>query len=215
MASEPGDETDEGQRTKDESHSSSVLRPSSAPPAGGAVRRALALLFVIAISASIFLFRDRLVGLAAYGYVGLFLLNVATSATLILPVPGLALAFAAGSSFSPALVGLAVGSGSTLGELTGYLAGVSGRGVAENRVRYEQVRGWMARYGLWVIFVLSLIPNPLFDVAGMISGALRIPVWKFLGACWAGKVIKATLIAYLGAGTANVVGPAVQNWIGR
>jgi uncharacterized membrane protein YdjX (TVP38/TMEM64 family) len=179
------------------------------------LRRALALLFVIAISVAILLFRERLTALASYGYVGLFLLNVATSATLILPVPGLALAFAAGSSFSPIGVGLAVGGGSTLGELTGYLAGYSGRGAVENQARYQRVQGWMRRYGLWVIFVLALIPNPLFDVAGIICGVLRIRLWKFLLAAGAGKVLKAMLIAYLGAGTINLLGPAVQNWMGR
>jgi uncharacterized membrane protein YdjX (TVP38/TMEM64 family) len=179
------------------------------------IRRLLALLFVIAISAAIIIFRDQLARLMAYGYLGLFLLNVAASATLILPVPGLALAFAAGSSFSPLGVGLAVGCGSTVGELTGYLAGYSGRGVVENQAQYERVQGWMRRYGLWVIFVLALIPNPLFDVAGIFCGVLRIPAWKFLLAAGVGKVLKATLIAYLGAGTVNLLGPALQNWIGK
>ena len=112
---------------------------------------------------------------------------------MILPAPGLALAFAAGGSLSPLLVGLAVGSGSAVGELTGYLAGVSGRGVIENQARYDQIRGWMRSGGLWVIFFLSLVPNPLFDIAGITAGAMRIPVWKFLAATWGGKVIKATL----------------------
>jgi membrane protein YqaA with SNARE-associated domain len=179
------------------------------------VCRILALLLVVAISVTIVLFRDRLAGLTAYGYVGLFLLNVAASATLILPVPGLALAFAAGSSFCPIGVGLAVGCGSTVGELTGYLAGYSGRGVVENQAQYERVQGWMRRYGLWVVFVLALIPNPLFDVAGIICGVLRIPVWKFLLAAAVGKVIKATLIAYAGLGTMTVIAPALQDWIGK
>ena len=34
----------------------------------------------------------------------------------------------------------------------------------------------------------------------MVSGAMRIPVWQFLVAAWAGKVIKATLIAYAALG---------------
>jgi membrane protein YqaA with SNARE-associated domain len=162
--------------------------------------RVLALLLVLAISAGIMIFRERLAGLGAYGYPGLFLINIVSSATLFLPVPGLALAFAAGSSLHPLLVGLATGSGSTIGELTGYLAGYSGRGVIESQARYRQVQGWMRRYGLWVIFVLSLIPNPLFDVAGIAAGVMRIPVWKFLAASWCGKVAKATAVAYAGAG---------------
>jgi membrane protein YqaA with SNARE-associated domain len=175
------------------------------------LRHLVALLLAITITAVILVFRKQLAGLAAYGYPGLFLVNLFASATLFLPVPGLALAFAAGSSFVPILVGLASGSGSALGELTGYLAGYSGQGVIENQARYLQIQRWMARYGLWIIFVLSLVPNPLFDMAGICAGAMRIPVWKFLLACWAGKVIKCTAVAYAGAGTANLL----ELWLAR
>lgn len=177
--------------------------------------RIAVLLFVIALSAAIILYADRLSRLGAYGYPGLFLLNLLASATLILPVPGLALAFAAGSALNPWLVGLTVGSGSTIGELTGYLAGFSGRGVIANRAQYERVSGLMRRYGLGVLFVLSLIPNPLFDVAGIIAGMMRIPVWQFLAATWAGKVVKATLVALAGAGMISVFGPLIRDWLAR
>ncbi|MGD9001150.1 MAG: VTT domain-containing protein, partial [Anaerolineae bacterium] len=54
------------------------------------------------------------------------------------------------------------------------------------------------RYGVFAIFLLALLPNPLFDVAGMAAGALRLPVWKFLLSCAAGKVIKNILFAVAG-----------------
>lgn len=177
--------------------------------------RVLVLAFVLVLSASIALYGDRLSGLGAYGYPGLFVLNLLASATLILPAPGLALAFGAGASLHPWLVGLAVGVGSSLGELTGYLAGFSGRGAVENQVLYNRVRGWMSRYGLWVLFVLGLIPNPLFDLAGITAGVMKIPVWQFLAATGAGKVLKATLIAYAGAGTMQFLGPLIRDWFAR
>jgi membrane protein YqaA with SNARE-associated domain len=212
--------TDHGPPTAEQQPISAVGDPRGRPGTRRSVARqrasrAAALLIVVAISAGILIFRERLAGLGAYGYPGLFLINLFASATLILPVPGLALAFAAGTSFSPILVGLATGSGSALGELTGYLAGYSGRGVVENQAHYERVRGWMSRYGLWVIFILALIPNPFFDIAGILSGALRIAIWKYLLTAWVGKVIKATLVAYAGAGTVNLFGPALQNWLVR
>jgi len=49
------------------------------------------------------------------------------------------------------------------------------------------------------LLVLSAIPNPLFDLAGMAAGMLRYPVSKFLLACWIGKTFKALVIAYLGS----------------
>ncbi len=189
--------------------------PSSLSPARLRLVRLLAILAVVALSVLIVLYGNRLTGLGAYGYPGLFLLNLLASATLILPAPGLALALAAGATLNPYLVGLAVGSGSTVGELTGYIAGASGRGVVENDPNYPRVRGWMARYGLWVIFVLSLVPNPIFDVAGIVSGAMHIPVWKFLAATWLGKVIKSTLVALAGAGAMQALRPVIEQWLTR
>lgn len=177
--------------------------------------RIAALVFVVALSLAIVVYGDRLTALGAYGYPGLFLLNLLASATLILPAPGLALAFAAGASLNPWLVGLAVGSGSTFGELTGYLAGFSGRGSIEQDPNYARVRGWMLCFGLWVIFVLSLVPNPLFDVAGITAGVMKIPVWKFLAVTWVGKVIKSILVALAGAGMIGALRPFIQQWLVR
>jgi len=177
--------------------------------------RVLALLFVVVLSLLIVRYGNRLAGLGAYGYPGLFLLNLLASATLILPAPGIALAFAAGSALNPFLVGLAVGSGSTVGELTGYIAGASGRGIVKNDPNYPRIRDAMARYGLWIIILLSLVPNPLFDIAGMVAGATRIPVWQFLAAAWIGKVTKATLIALAGAGMIQALAPLIERWLVR
>lgn len=177
--------------------------------------RVLAFLFVVALSLFIILYGNRLAVLGAYGYPGLFLLNLLASATLILPAPGIALAFAAGSALNPFLVGLAVGSGSTLGELTGYIAGASGRGMIKDDPSYPRVQSAMARYGLWIIILLSLVPNPIFDIAGMVAGATRIPVWQFLAAAWIGKVAKATLIALAGAGMIQALAPLIERWLVR
>ena len=49
-----------------------------------------------------------------------------------------------------------------------------------------------------MIIVLAFIPNPLFDLAGMASGALKLPIWKFLLACAIGKIIKMLMFAYAG-----------------
>jgi membrane protein DedA with SNARE-associated domain len=48
------------------------------------------------------------------------------------------------------------------------------------------------------IFVLAVIPNPLFDLGGLAAGALRFPAWKFLTSCLTGKVIKSIVFAMAG-----------------
>ena len=73
----------------------------------------------------------------------------------------------------------------------------------------------MKRYGMWAVFGLAVIPNPLFDIVGIVSGVLRIPVWRFFCACWAGNVIKATAIAFAGMGAFTVLRPAIERWMGQ
>jgi uncharacterized membrane protein YdjX (TVP38/TMEM64 family) len=178
-------------------------------------RRIIAILLAVAISALVLVFREELARLAAYGYPGIFLITLLSSATVALPVPGLALVFAAGASFNPLLVGLAAGAGAGLGEITGYLVGYGGRGAVENRENYGRIRRWMERYGAWVIFAMSAVPNPVFDVAGITAGIMRMPVWLFLLAAIAGNTVKATVVAFAGAGTASLVSPLIEKWLGR
>jgi membrane protein YqaA with SNARE-associated domain len=161
--------------------------------------RLLALLLVVVVTAAGVLWRGRLSRFVAYGYPGIFIISLAANATIIFPVPSLALVFALGGVLNPILVGLAAGLGEALGELTGYLAGYSGQAVIENREIYDRLHGWMRRYGLATIFFLSVFPVSFFDLAGITAGVLRFPVGYFLLSCWLGKTLKTTLIALAGA----------------
>ncbi len=163
------------------------------------LQHAIALLVAIAIPVLIYIFRDQVQGLKHLGYLGASLTMFIGNATVILPVPGLIVVFALGHTLNPLLVGLAAGPGAALGELVGYFAGFSGSGVIKNTEIYKRVEGWVKRYGPPVIVVLAAIPNPAFDVAGLVSGALGIRWWQFLLAVWIGKTIQAIAIAYAGS----------------
>ena len=54
------------------------------------------------------------------------------------------------------------------------------------------------KYGPSAIFVLAFVPNPAFDVAGIASGAIKMPLWQFLAATILGKTARYILLAYLG-----------------
>ncbi len=158
-----------------------------------------AVLVSVSITVAIILLRDQLGNFAVYGYPGIFLVNLIGNATLILPAPAYAAVFAVGSVMNPVLVGIVGGMGAALGEMTGYLAGVGGRPVVENRMLYDRLERWMHKRGMMVvIFLLALVPNPIFDVGGLVAGALRMPVFRFLLACWAGKTVRLIAIALLG-----------------
>lgn len=161
--------------------------------------RIAALLAVIAITIYIYTIRGQAERLAAYGYPGIFLLSILANATVILPAPGIAITFAMGAIFNPIGVALAAGSGAAIGELTGYMTGFSGQGVVERTPVYERMESWTRDYGGWAILILAFIPNPLFDMAGMAAGALRMPLPRFLLFTWVGKVLKMAVFAYAGA----------------
>ena len=155
----------------------------------------LAILFSVLV---VLVFKEQIEALKGYGYLSAFVIGLLGNATVILPAPSLAFTAALGGVLNPLLVGLAAGAGEALGEMTGYLAGMSGKTIIENRNRFEQVQNYMDRYGGWVFLVLAVIPNPLFDIAGITAGMMRFPVWKFLLSAWVGKTIKAMFFA--GAG---------------
>jgi membrane protein YqaA with SNARE-associated domain len=157
------------------------------------------LIFVVGISVTLYVFRDKVHQLEALGYPGIFLVSLFSSATIILPVPGVLFTSIMGAVFNPFWVAVAAGTGAALGELSGYLAGFSGQGVVGKVPIYEKMENWMRRFGGWTILVLAFIPNPLFDVAGMIAGALKMPLLLFLIPCWVGKVGKMLMFAYGGA----------------
>lgn len=167
--------------------------------------RFLIIAVVLAISVAIFSFRTQFAELAAVGYPGIFLVSLLGNATVVLPAPSLALVFAMGSALPPLLVGLVAGTGEALGELTGYALGYGGQAVIENEVAYGRLVAWMQRRGGITVFVLSVIPNPFFDLAGIAAGSLRYPVWRFLLFCWLGKTIKTTLIAWAGSRSIELV----------
>jgi membrane protein YqaA with SNARE-associated domain len=160
--------------------------------------RILTALAVVAALVAALVFRDRLQELDRYGYAAVFVVGLVSNATLILPVPGLAASSVLGSVFNPWIVGLAAGIGQALGELTGYMAGYSGQTWVNDHPRYDRLVGWMQHHGAWTIFVLALLPNPLFDVAGLIAGVLRLPIWKFMLSVAVGKVIKNIAFAVAG-----------------
>lgn len=177
----------------------------------------LALAAVVVITGTILLLRDRLGGVESYknyGYAGAFLVSLVGSATIVLPVPSVAVVFTLGAVLNPFLVGLAAGVGETMGEVTGYMAGYGGRGVVTNHRLYLALERWMRKNGVLTMFFFSVIPNPLFDIGGMAAGAVRFPLWKFLLAVWAGKSIKGIGMALAGLWGLSYILELAQRFLG-
>jgi membrane protein YqaA with SNARE-associated domain len=185
------------------------MNPIPAAPASKRLRLIQALtvfILIVAFAATLWLFFDphrraqlQVLIASPIGLAVLFVVALVSNATLILPVPGLALTALAATVANPLAVGIVAGLGQGLGEMTGYLAGYSGQELIENIPRYERMVKWMQQYGALTIFVLAIIPNPLFDLAGIVAGALRMPWWLFLLTTLTGKILKNLALAYAAA----------------
>jgi len=167
------------------------------------------LIFVVALMTvfafAFFYFQVEVSRLKDYGYVGVFIISFIGAASMILPTPALASVVGGGAILNSYLgiptfvwVGIVAGLGEALGEFTGYAAGYGGRIVIQQRPEYKRVQGWMERHGVITMFVMSVIPNPLFDVAGAVAGVVRMPLGRFFLAVLAGKIIKDMYIAAVG-----------------
>jgi uncharacterized membrane protein YdjX (TVP38/TMEM64 family) len=169
----------------------------SRPKALRLIQALTVLVIVLALAAALY-FREHLQQLQHLGYGAVFLVGMISSATVVIPVPGLAVSGVMGGVLNPWLVGLVGGLGQAMGELSGYMAGYSGQQLVGRSKLHDRLARWTQRYGGWAIFGLAAVPNPAFDIAGLAAGALRFPLWKFVLSCVAGEIVKNTLIAMAG-----------------
>jgi membrane protein YqaA with SNARE-associated domain len=158
----------------------------------------ITILLVIAVTICLFLYRDKVSELGNYGYLGSFLISLVSCASIILPVPGLLIIIGLGASFNPYLLALAGGFGGALGEMTGYILGISGRGFTSNNKWYLRAEQWMRKRGFLAVFAFAFVPFLPMDVAGLLAGILRYPIWKFLLACTLGKTLKYIILILAG-----------------
>ena len=128
--------------------------------------------------------------LDSLGYLGVFVFTFLGAATIFLPSGGSAVVILAGAVLNPFLVGLLAGTAAVLGELTGYAIGYEGGAFLDRRTKlFAKAKSWVEKRGSLTIFLLSLIPNPIFDAAGLAAGAIKFPLGKFIIFAWLGKTI--------------------------
>ena len=141
-----------------------------------------------------------------WGYLGIFFIAMAGSATIVLPTPSTVAIFGGAVVLDPVLgipaplmVGLVAGLGDAIGEFSGYGLGYAGTDLLRQRRIYRTFESWMNRNGILTIFALSTFPNPFFDLVGAAAGGARMPAVRFFLSCLAGKIVKDLVLAYGGS----------------
>ena len=166
------------------------------------------IILTIAMIAAIFYYADEIESLKQYGYLGAFVISVLGGATIIVPVPMLAVVFALGgvmgSPWQVALLGLSAAAGEVIGAMTIYMTGHgAGRAIMGNKGghlqrAYERMLDLMERRGPIVLFAVASVINPFFYPAALACGALRFGLRKYILIVSAGKIIKCMTVVYAG-----------------
>ena len=153
-------------------------------------------------------YRDELNDLQHYGYIGAFFISILGGATIIIPVPMLAVVFTLGSAMSnpwaAALLAVSAALGELIGALTIYMTGHgAGRVLVESRHgkvqrAYEKMLELMERRGPLTLFIVASVVNPFFYPAALAAGALRFGLKKYISIVLTGKLIKCATVVYAG-----------------
>jgi membrane protein DedA with SNARE-associated domain len=158
------------------------------------------------------------------GYLGIFISNFLPHVSVFLPLPGLAavghalVVWGADNLNVVAVVAIATVA-NTVAEWTSYLAGATGKTAAEAKPMslpgapgraaawaWKQAEKLMDRAGFATLLVLSAVPNPVFEVTGIIAGATRMNFALFTVALMIGHFIRVMAIV--------VIGREVVEWSG-
>ena len=166
-------------------------------------------LCVIAITIGIFFCRDKIVEFHNYGYLGAFFFGFIAGSSLPLPFPYLVVTFTLGGVLNPALVGIASGLGAGVGGTLVFLFGRGGRTLfpklglflpnpSQPSPRLARFLEWAHLKGSVVVFVMSVLLNPVFAPMAITLGAIHFHMAKFFLWCSAGNIVKSLFIAYCG-----------------
>ena len=152
----------------------------------------LSILIVVAMT----LFRETIAQLGNWGYVGAFVINGISSASVVLPAPGGAIVLLMAPDYNPLLLGIAAGLGGALGSLTAYLVGVHARPALQGRRLYPRAHRLMHRFGSVILLLATLMPVSPGDFVGVLAGATKYPIRKYLIYVTIASVIKMTVMVY-------------------
>lgn len=135
-----------------------------------------------------------------WGYLGVFIVSLISSSSVLFPLPGFIVIFTFGAVFNPFLVALFGALGATTGSITGYLVGLGGKEILKNKYgkKLKKIKKEFAKYKgpLWII-VLNASPLPE-DIVSIFCGVIKYDFRKFIIATFIGQMILCLILAYSG-----------------
>jgi len=146
---------------------------------------------------------------APYRYLGVFAVSFIGTASIIIPIPYTLLIFSlstTSSEWNPILLTIAGGTGSAIGEFSGYALGYFGRKIVsqERQRKMTYLVKIFDRFGPFAIFVFALTPLP-DDLLFIPLGILRYKFYKAFIPALIGKLLMIFIIANFGRTARDII----------
>ncbi|MBI3743228.1 MAG: hypothetical protein HY261_02955 [Chloroflexi bacterium] len=127
----------------------------------------------VAISASVYVFRDDVRKLRDYGYLGAFGLPLIGNSLVAVPFPWILIIGQLGQSYSHILITLTAASGAATGDMVGFFLGHK---VSESW-RDHKIVQWLVKRPRWqqTVVIIAMSFSPVFAYASVAAGILRYP----------------------------------------
>ena len=159
-------------------------------------------LILLAFSIAAFVMNGFIQEHAPETCLGVFLICFIANSTVLLPAPSILLVLQYSVIINPVSVAICGALGASLGEMVGFMTGAHGRRFV-NRKWIQIIEKHFPSHPYLFIFSFSSLPLPLFDIVGMMAGAIHLSKLRFYLTCLAGKLIKMTMFVWMGQVVAN------------
>lgn len=157
----------------------------------------------LVLSIAYLVFRDFFKEATSFGLIGLFFVNLISSASLFVSAPAFLTVIAGGNIYPPIVVGFIASIGAAIGDMISFFFGLSGRKLTRKKLeknpRILFLEKHFKKYGALIILVMAFIPNPIFDAIGIFAGVLNYPAIRFFVIVLVGRFLRNWLLAQVAA----------------
>ena len=164
----------------------------------------LSVLILVVFSITAFAMNGFVKEHAPETYLGVFLVCFIANSTVLLPAPSILVVLQYSMILNPVVVAICGALGASLGEMVGFMTGAHGRHFVSGKL-IRKIEDHFPSHPYIFVLIFSALPLPLFDVVGMMAGAIRLNKIKFYLICLAGKLFKMLMFVWMGQVVANYI----------
>ena len=164
----------------------------------------LSMLILVAFSITGFAMKEFVKEHAPVTYLGVFLVCSIANSTVLLPAPSILVVLQYSIILNPVVVAIYGALGASLGEIVGFMTGAHGRHFVSGKL-IRKIEAHFPSHPYIFLLVFSALPLPLFDVVGMMAGAVRLNKLKFYLICLAGNLFKMLMFVWMGQVLVNYI----------